>query len=90
MEYFEKGDKPPCQYTHWPRRGPQKRLRRAPDRTAHGHSLYAELILVAPRATTGALDPCGSPSLILFYPLPVHTHTHTLFQTKKPNYLVTE
>ena len=38
--------------------------------------MYVELILVAPRVTTGALDQCGSPSLILFFP-PTHTHTHT-------------
>ena len=30
--------------------------------------MYVELILVAPRVTTGALDPWGSPSLILFSP----------------------
>ena len=31
-------------------------------------------------ATTGALDPGGSPSLILFFP-PPHTHTHTHMHT---------
>ena len=33
------------------------------------------------RRPLGALDPCGPPSLILFYPLShthTHTHTHTL------------
>ena len=25
----------------------------------------------------GGLDPCGSPSLILFFPSPTYTHTHT-------------
>ena len=29
------------------------------------------------RRPLGALDPCGPPSLILFYPLMGHTHTHT-------------
>ena len=45
------------------------------------HILYAALNLVAPQATTGALDPCGSPSLILFFPAPPPTHTrpHTWF-----------
>ena len=29
------------------------------------------------RRPLGALDPCGPPSLILFFPCDTHTHTHT-------------
>ena len=32
---------------------------------------------VSPQATDGGLDPCGPPSLILFFPNYEHTHTHT-------------
>ena len=42
--------------------------------------MSAELILVAPQVTTGAQDPCGSPSLILFF-LHQHQHTHTHMHT---------
>ena len=34
------------------------------------------------RRLLGALDPCGPPSLILFFPLGTHTHTHTHARTR--------
>ena len=43
--------------------------------------LLADLHMTAPRAATRVGDPCGPPSLILFFPLPLspsHTHTHSL------------
>jgi hypothetical protein len=38
------------------------------------------------RRPLGALDPCGPPSLILFFPTPVraHTHTHTQNNATSP------
>ena len=35
------------------------------------------MLLEAPQATTGALDPCGPPSVMLFFPMPMPMHLHT-------------
>ena len=53
---------------------------REPNRRQTGKAVrppgrHADLLQMAPKASAGALDPCGSPSLILV--LPIHTYMHT-------------
>ena len=40
---------------------------------------------MAPQATTGVMGACGSPSLMLFFPLHTYTHTHTHTHTHTPS-----
>ena len=59
---------PPKPQRFWLRRGTR-------DRTAGRQDCTTCLLMLAPQATAGGLDPCGLPSVILFFP-PAHTHTH--------------
>ena len=50
--------------------------------------LLADLHITAPRAATRVSDPCGPPSLILFFPTHTHTHKHTHTHTHTPYHLM--
>ena len=41
--------------------------------STHAH---ADFHITAPRAATRGGDPCGPPSLIMFFPISTHAHTH--------------